>query len=166
MMALGAGVVIPNVLRWYWWRMNGWGYAAGTAAGILFSVIALFMPELPMYVVFPPIVMASLLASVITALATPPVDEPVLVSFYETVRPFGFWRPVRSHSRLTAEALANPKEKAWRAVLNTILGMVAIAGLYLFPMYLVGHWYGKAFIWLGAAVLAAGILAFTWYRYL
>ncbi|MBN2269642.1 MAG: hypothetical protein JXN61_03455, partial [Sedimentisphaerales bacterium] len=27
MMALGAGVVMPNVLRWYWWRMNGWGYS-------------------------------------------------------------------------------------------------------------------------------------------
>jgi Na+/proline symporter len=165
MMALGAGVVIPNVLRWYWWRMNGWGYAAGTAAGILFSVIALFMPELPMYVVFPPIVIGSLLASVITALATPPVDKPVLVSFYETVRPFGFWRPVRNRSRLTAEALANPTEKAWRAVLNTILGVVAITGAYLFPMYLVGHWYAKAFIWLGAAILTAGVLAFTWYRY-
>jgi Na+/proline symporter len=165
MMALGAGVVIPNVLRWYWWRMNGWGYAAGTASGILFSVIALFMPELPMYVVFPPIVIGSLLASVITALATPPVDKPVLVSFYETVRPFGFWRPVRNRSRLTAEALANPTEKAWRAVLNTILGVVAITGAYLFPMYLVGHWYAKAFIWLGAAILTAGVLAFTWYRY-
>ena len=31
---LGAGVVVPNVLRWYWWRMNGWGYAAGTLAGL------------------------------------------------------------------------------------------------------------------------------------
>jgi hypothetical protein len=123
------------------------------------------MPELPMYVVFPPIVIGSLLASVITALATPPVDKPVLVSFYETVRPFGFWRPVRNRSRLTAEALANPTEKAWRAVLNTILGVVAITGAYLFPMYLVGHWYAKAFIWLGAAILTAGVLAFTWYRY-
>ncbi len=166
MMALGAGVVIPNVLRWYWWRMNGWGYAAGTAAGILFSVIALFMPELSMYVVFPPIVMASLLASVITALATPPVEEPVLISFYETVRPFGFWNTIRKRSLLSPEALADPAESAWRAVLNTFLGMVAIAGLYLFPMYLVGHWYTKSFIGLGAAMLAAGILAFTWYRYL
>jgi len=166
MMALGAGVVIPNVLRWYWWRMNGWGYAAGTATGILFSVIALFMPELPMYVVFPPIVMASLLASVCTALATPPVDEPVLVSFYETVRPFGFWNPIRKRSRLSPKILADSTENAWRAVLNTILGMVAITGIYLFPMYLVGHWYTKAFVCLSAAIMASGVLAFTWYRYL
>jgi len=166
MMALGAGVVMPNVLRWYWWRLNGWGYAAGTMAGILFSVIALFMPELPVYVVFPPIVIASLLASVITALATSPVEEPVLDSFYEAVRPFGFWRPVRNRSRLSSEDLADSSESAWRAVLNTVLGMVMIAGIYLFPMYLVGHWYTKAFVWLGAASLAAVALIFTWYRYL
>ncbi|MFC2170069.1 hypothetical protein ACFLRM_05865 [Acidobacteriota bacterium] len=166
MMALGAGVVIPNVLRWYWWRMNGWGYAAGTMAGILCSIFALFMPELPMYMVFPPIVTASLLASVVTALKTPPVDEAVLIRFYETVRPFGFWQTVRNRSRLSADKLSDPAESAWRAVLNTCLGMVTITGIYLFPMFLVGHWYARAFIWLGVALLAAAVLAFTWYRLL
>ena len=38
MMALGAGVIMPNVLRWYWWRMTGWGYAAGTLGGIALSL--------------------------------------------------------------------------------------------------------------------------------
>ena len=166
MMALGAGVVIPNVLRWYWWRMNGWGYAAGTMAGILFSVIALFMPELPMYVVFPPIVIASLLASVTVTLASPPVDEPVLISFYESVRPFGFWKPVRNRCGLPGEVLSDSSESPWRALMNTMLGMVAITGIYLFPMYLVGHWYMKAFVWLGVALLAAVVLIFTWFHYL
>ncbi len=32
MMALTGGIVVPNVLRWYWWRMNGWGYTLGTLA--------------------------------------------------------------------------------------------------------------------------------------
>ena len=39
-------------------------------------------------------------------------------------------------------------------------------GLYLFPMYLVGHWYGKALVWLSVALAAIVILSFTWYRYL
>lgn len=166
MMALGAGVVIPNALRWYWWRMNGWGYAAGTIAGILGSIIALFMPELPMFVVFPPIVIASLLASVLISLITPPVGEPVLISFYRKVRPFGFWRPIRTYSQLSSEELCNPSESPWRALLNTGLGIAAITGFYFFPMYLVGHWHTSALISIGAALLAAGILAFTWYRYL
>jgi solute:Na+ symporter, SSS family len=33
-----AGVIgatlIPNVLRWYWWRFNGWGYAWGILGGL------------------------------------------------------------------------------------------------------------------------------------
>jgi len=166
MMALGAGVVVPNVLRWYWWRLNGWGYAAGTMAGILFSIVALFMPELPMYVVFPPIVVASLFASIIIALITPPVEESVLVSFFETVRPFGFWSPIRTRTHLSAKALTSPSESALRAILNTVLGMIAVSGLYLFPMFLVGHWYSKALICLCAALFAAGVLGLTWYRHL
>jgi len=166
MMALGAGVVIPNVLRWYWWRMNGWGYAAGTIAGILGSIIALFMPELPMFAVFPPIVIASLIASVLVSLATPPVDGPVLISFYKKVRPFGFWHPIRSHSQLSFDELLNPSESPRRALVNTGFGIVAITGCYLSPMYLVGHWHTSALISIGASLLAAGALALTWQRYL
>ncbi|HEO71188.1 MAG TPA: sodium:solute symporter, partial [Candidatus Hydrogenedentes bacterium] len=45
MTALGAGVIIPNVLRWYWWRMNGWGYAAGTVVGMLLALVPLFLSK-------------------------------------------------------------------------------------------------------------------------
>ncbi len=166
MMALGAGVIMPNVLRWYWWRMNGWGYAAGTLAGIAFSLVALFAPQAPMFTVFVPICVGSLLASVVTAMATRPVDEPILVAFYETVRPFGLWSPIRARARLVPETTGDTSESALRAVINTCLGIVAISGYYLFPMYLVGHWHARAALWLGAALLATATLAVTWYRYL
>jgi hypothetical protein len=41
--------------------------------------------------------------------------------------------------------------------------MAAIVGAYLFPMYLVGHWYIQALLWLSVAVIAAVALKFTWY---
>ena len=166
MMELGAGVIMPNVLRWYWWRMNGWGYAAGTLTGILLSLVGLFVPEAPMFVVFPPICIGSLLASVIAALVTRPVAERVLIAFYRTVRPFGFWKPVRARAQISSDILGDTSESALRAVVNTCLGIVAITGYYLFPMYLVGHWHARAAVWLGAALLATGILAVTWYRHL
>src|SRR5690606_29190396 len=31
---LAAGILPPNVLRWYWWRLNGQGYAAGVFGGM------------------------------------------------------------------------------------------------------------------------------------
>jgi len=81
MMALGAGVVVPNVLRWYWWRVNGWGYAAGTVGGIALAVVPLVVPEWPLYVSFPVICAGSLAGSVVVTLLTRPVDRAILVQF-------------------------------------------------------------------------------------
>jgi len=162
MMALGAGVVMPNVLRWYWWRLNGWGYAAGTLAGIFFSLIALFFPQLPFYIVFPIIAFASLAASIITSLALPPVDAEVLKDFYLTIRPFGFWKPVKL--MVDEEYIARSSEKPGRTLLNVLLGMITVLGLYLTPMYLVGHWFVEFAGSLGIASAAMTLLYFTWYR--
>jgi len=32
--ALYGGYVIPNLLKWHWWRFNGYGYFAGMIAGV------------------------------------------------------------------------------------------------------------------------------------
>jgi len=166
MMALGGGVLMPNVLRWYWWRMNGWGYALGTFGGILLSIVSLFTDTVPDYVVFPLIVTASLLLSVIGSLVTRPVDKKLLKEFYRSIRPFGLWKPVREDSGLEASERENKAEKASRSVLNVVLGMIAIASGYLFPMYLVGHWYGRSLLCLGFSLTAVIALKYTWYRYL
>ena len=165
-MALGGGVLMPNVLRWYWWRMNGWGYALGTFGGILLSIVSLFTDTVPDYVVFPLIVMASLLLSTVGSLVTQPVDKNLLNKFYRSIRPFGLWKPVREDSGLTVSERENKSEKVSRSVLNVILGMIAIASGYLFPMYLVGHWYGRSLLCLGLSLTAVFALKYTWYRYL
>jgi len=164
MMSLGAGVLMPNVLRWYWWRMNGWGYAIGTLGGVLLSLVVLFLPDAPVYYVFPAICGASLLASMVASLISQPVDRDILIRFYKSVRPFGLWRPIRQQSGLSTEELSFRAESAPLAALNVVLGMVAIGGLYLFPMYLVGHWYFHSLMWLGLAGGAMVALKYTWYR--
>ena len=166
MMALGAGVIMPNVLRWYWWRMTGWGYATGTVVGIVLSLGALFYPEAPMYKVFPPIVIGSLAASVIASVATLPVSKEVLTVFYRTVRPFGVWGPIRPLAGLTEREAGDPAERPSRMIFNTVVGMIAVTGYYLFPMYLTGHWHVTAALWLATALAATAVLGFTWYRYL
>ena len=164
MIALGGGVIIPNVLRWYWWRMTGWGYALGTLGGIILSLAALFFDDLPGYIVFPLIVTASLLLSIVGSLATRPVDRQTLISFYRSVRPFGRWRHIREESLLTAHELTKRSERFSLTLLNVLLGMVAIGGLYLFPMYFVGHWYRHSLFWAGLAVASGLALRWTWYR--
>ncbi|MHC4740164.1 MAG: sodium:solute symporter family transporter, partial [Planctomycetota bacterium] len=164
MMSLGAGVIIPNVLRWYWWRMNGFGYALGMFGGMLLSLLALFFPDAPIYYVFPLICTASLITSIAVSLATKPVAASILIDFYESVRPFGLWKPIRQKARLSPDRLSAKSERLSIALLNVVLGMLMITGLYLFPMYLVGHWYAKSIFWFALAAAPAIALKYTWYR--
>ncbi|MGD8538590.1 MAG: hypothetical protein PVI66_07730 [Candidatus Aminicenantes bacterium] len=166
MMALGAGIIVPNVLRWYWWRMNGWGYAWGTLSGIVLSLGVLIFDDLPDYYGFPLIVVASLFMSIVGALVTQPVRREILIPFYRSIRPFGLWKPVREEAGLSALELSKKSENVPRTFINVGLGMVAIVGAYLFPMYLVGHWYTQSILWLSAGAIAAVALKFTWYDHL
>jgi len=164
MMALGGAVIVPNVLRWYWWRLNGWGYAAGTLGGIALSLAVLFLPDMPMYVQFPLISIGSLLACLIVSFATASTETETLHTFYRTVRPFGMWGPVRAGCGLSGRELADPAESPWRTVWNTLIACCGVTGMYLSPMYLVGHWYRQSGLWFGVFVCAAFVLYFTWYR--
>ena len=165
-MALGAGVVIPNVLRWYWWRMNGWGYSFGMLGGILLSLVSLFFSDIPPYYLFPLICTASLLVSIAASLMSQPTDFDILVSFYKSIRPFGLWKPIARKAELSAEELSSKSENLPRTILNVVLAMFGITGMYLFPMYLVGHWYLYSVICLLLAVAAITALKYTWYQYL
>ena len=159
MMALGGSVLVPNVLRWYWWRLNGWGYAAGTLAGVVLAVCVFIWPDLPIFISFPGIVLGSLLVCLVVSYTTPPVGKEVLVDFYQSVHPFGFW----GHVAHACPGQAHPGGIA-RLSLNLVLAMLAIFGAYVCPMYLVGHWYGKGLVWLAVVVVTSVILYFTWYK--
>jgi len=102
-----AGIIgatlIPNVLRWHWWRFNGWGYAWGIFGGLgAASVIGTgqtfewFGPiGLPEYIYAPMIWAMSLTGCIAGSVLTPPTPQGTLNAFYTRVHPFGFWSPVR-----------------------------------------------------------------------
>ena len=164
MLALGAGVLLPNVLRWYWWRFNGWGFTAGTLAGTLMSLLqSFFWRDAPFHIYFPVIAFSSLVISVVATLITKPVDEKLLVDFYRQVQPGMFWKPV--HQKTIARFPDFKKTDLFSLDLfNAFLGMVAIASAYMSVVYIMIH-----HIWTFAALLlttliTAGILYFTWYK--
>ncbi len=167
MMALGAGVIVPNVLRWYWWRMNGWGYAWGTLAGLALSLAALLFKQAPDYLVFPLIVTSSALICVLGSLLTRPVSQALLCEFYRSVRPFGLWKPIKTLALRTGSfSTGQAPTDFGRTALNTGLGMSAILAFYLFPMYLVGHAYAQAGIWASVGGVSVLAMRFTWYTQL
>lgn len=170
MMALGAAFVIPNVLRWYWWRFNGTGYAAGTLVGLAGAMPLLFLSlmhvEPPIYYSFPSLCTVSLIAALIGTYWSAPTEEAVLVEFYRHVRPFGMWGPIRERARLTAAELNDPGESVWFAAFNVVVACLAIFGAYMAPMYLVGHWHLSALAWAVVSIVAVMVLKFTWYDHL
>jgi len=165
MMAVGAAFVVPNVLRWYWWRMGGWGYAAGTLLGLAGALVVPLVPALSLpYVAFPVVSTLSVLGCLAGTCVTRPTNEAILVSFYRNVRPFGFWGPIARRAGLSPKQLADPAESPLVAAVNVVLAATVILGVYLSPMFLVGHWHNLAMAWFAVAAVAAVALYFTWYR--
>lgn len=96
-MGLGAGMVVPLLVRWYWWRMNGYGFTYGTIFGMGSAIIQkLFYPEATEYSSFAILLASSLLATIIGTLLTEQTNKDTLINFYKTTRPFGFWKPIKS----------------------------------------------------------------------
>src|SRR6185369_7367157 len=98
---LAAGILPANVLRWYWWRLNGWGYAAGVFAGMAMSLAQAIYEttagvSTPLYVSFPLIALASTIVTVAVALLTRATPMETLAEFYRRVRPAGAWGPVKA----------------------------------------------------------------------
>jgi SSS family solute:Na+ symporter len=169
MIALGAAFVVPNVLRWYWWRLNGWGYSCGTLAGLAGAIPILFWTlagksEPPLYITFPTLCGISFAATLIGTWLTRPTEEKILVTFYQTIQPFGFWKPIRSQCQLSDNRQNNPAERPTLALINLVLSSIVILGCYLGPMYLIGHWYAKAAGLLTMAGIGSILLYYTWYR--
>jgi solute:Na+ symporter, SSS family len=135
--ALYGSYVVSNILKWYWWRLNGAGFFWGMVAGILPALVLprFFVGTLDLYY-FPIILGLSALGAIIGTYSAPPTDDATLKSFYRSVRPWGFWKPVRE--MVIAETPDFKANTAFgRDMLNVALGVVVQTGLIAFPIYLV-----------------------------
>lgn len=90
--ALGAGLGLPSMMRWLWWRANAWTEIVGLISAVVAAAI--------LYLVFPGaraeyLLLAVVAVSTITALLatflTAPVSDASLRRFVARVRPVGYW---------------------------------------------------------------------------
>ncbi|HEX3100813.1 MAG TPA: hypothetical protein VHQ01_03415, partial [Pyrinomonadaceae bacterium] len=141
---LAAGILPPNVLRWYWWRLNGQGYAAGVFGGMALSLGQVFVDTmyldkpLPLYIGFPVIAIASTIITITVSLLTQPTDIETLKNFYRKVQPAGAWTPAKE-ALLGEEPTFKKQTPFWREAMNTLIAMVGITALYVSMLYLVLH---------------------------
>jgi solute:Na+ symporter, SSS family len=166
--ALYAGYLMANVLKWYWWRFNGYGYCWGMVTGMAGAMIlprlaeyALGHPIQPLYT-FPVILALSLVGCLLGTLLSTPEDEAVLKEFYRTVRPWGFWGPIRRQVQQEDPAF-QPNRACKRDWTNVTVGIVWQLCLTSLPIYLVlRNWPWVATI-IVVLVITTIFLKFNWY---
>lgn len=161
---LYGGYLAPNVLKWYWWRLNGLGYFAGMAAGVaaalLFPVV---FPNMTAINSFPFILILSGIACVGVSLFTKPEDEETLKKFYSTVRPWGFWGPV--YKMVLRDDPAFERNKNFkRDMTNVGVGIIWQLTLPVLTIYFVIREYKAMFITIGITIVTSIFLHYNWFK--
>ena len=161
--ALWGGYMASNILKWYWWRFNGFGYFWGMVSGILGSLILPFaLPHVLPLMAFPLLLGISFVGCFLGTLLTKPEDDAVLKDFYRRVRPWGFWGPVLK--KVLADDPTFQRNKDFpRDVFNIVIGIIWQTALVPLPIYIVLWNFKAAAVTFAVVVVTSIILKFTWY---
>lgn len=161
---LYGGYLAPNVLKWYWWRLNGMGYFAGMVTGVVAALaFPMFLPKMTAINSFPFILVISGIASVVVSLATKPENEETLKKFYSNVRPWGFWGPVyKMVLKDNPDFQRNKNFK--RDMVNIAVGIIWQLSLAVMPVYFVIKEFKLMFMTMAVTAVTSVFLKFNWYN--
>lgn len=165
-MGFGVGLIVPQFIRWYWWRFNGFGYAGGTFVGMLVAIVMRFVigdfTEMQMFFTTAGV---TFLGSIVISLFFPATDMDTLKTFYIRTRPFGFWGPVRALVTKELDMAAVNKENR-RDIFSTFVAVPWMLFMGITPMlFVTKQW--TYFGYAGAILLVLTvILYFSWFKHL
>ncbi len=161
--ALWGGYTAANVLKWYWWRLNGHGYFWGMVSGIAASlVIPLLFPALSPLNSFPFILAVAFAGCILGSLLTRPQKDETLMKFYRNVRPWGFWGPVKEKV-MAEDPDFVPNNNFSRDMVNVAVGLLWQTALVALPIYIVIREATGAWIVAGVLLVTSLILKKNWY---
>ena len=161
--SLFGGYTAANVLKWIWWRFNGYGYFWGMLIGLIASTIKLlfFSSWIDIYF-FPIIFLCSILGCLFGSLLTPPDDMEKLKSFYKSVKPWGFWKPVFEEIKKTDKNFTKNKNFG-RDMFNVFVGIIWQMSLVVWPMYLLIKKWDGFMISIAVVIITTLLLKKFWY---
>jgi Na+/proline symporter len=172
--ALWGGYVAANVLKWYWWRFNSYGFFTGMLFGMAASATPLIWtglletlypgaaPDIRFLYFFPVILIISLAGSILGTYLYPATDRDVLKKFYYNVRPWGFWKPI--HDEVVNENPGFRKNTNFkRDMLNILLGIIGQTAFVAMPIYLVIKQTTPMLVTIGIVILVFVIMKRTWW---
>ncbi len=162
-MGLGGGLALPSVLKFYWWRYNGSGFAFGALTGILACIVQVFaFPNWLEWQQFTVISVISLIAAVIGTYAGKPTDDETLNKFYSRTRPFGFWKPYKQ--RLEPSIRRNMTREHKRDITAAPFTLCWQITLFLLPMQFITGSYGEFGVTFIVFAVCLSVMYFLWFR--
>jgi SSS family solute:Na+ symporter len=167
-MGIGAGMFVPSFLRWYWPRFTGYGFAGGTATGVVAALIFNTVLGWPLYTAFPAVIGSALAASIVVTLMTPAASDEVLVSFWMRINPWGLWGKIAKKALDSGEL---DKEQKLERTVENLYDYVSLCFavpfqfcMLLGAMSFIFHdWKKFAFFGIAGTFCAVG-LYFTWFK--
>ena len=156
--AMGAGIGLVLILRWFWWRVNAWSEITALATSIVitisFEIIAYFQTinnnlEYSLFGSAPSIfgmslqvhhklmiiVPIAIIAWVTVTFFTEPEPMTKLETFYKRVQPGGWWGPVTSSFDHTLQPVTKGIFILWLAGVMMIYGFTFGIGNLIFQNY-------------------------------
>ncbi len=172
--AMGAGIGLVLILRWFWWRINAWSEITALLTSMMITIgleltaaIQTIKAELP-YTLFGKapvifgmelqvhhkiliIVPISVIAWMTVTFLTKPESKETLTTFYRRVQPGGWWDPITDQLTTTMPPVAQGFISNWISGLALVWGSTFAIGHFIFGNLLTGF---------GLSILA--ITGFYW----
>lgn len=153
--AMGAGIGLVLILRWFWWRINAWSEITALATSFLMTIILEIIAAVQtissggVYVLFDKapvlfgmtlqvhhklliIVPCAIIAWVTVTFLTEPEPFDRLTTFYQKVQPGGWWQPVIGNIDHTLQPVSKGFFSQWIAGIMMIYGATFCIGNFVF----------------------------------
>ena len=156
--AMGAGIGLVLILRWFWWRVNAWSEITALATSIVITISieiiayfqtinnnleyslfgsapSIFGMSLQVHHKLMIIVPIAIIAWVTVTFFTEPEPMTKLETFYKRVQPGGWWAPVTSSFDHTLQPVTKGIFILWLAGVMMIYGFTFGIGNLIFQNY-------------------------------
>ena len=176
----GAGTGLIFILRWFWWRINAWSeisamFSSGvismlfsfTSVGVILFGTAEADGILPLWSMYPMIVLLTSIVWITVTFLTPAETERTLFDFYKRTQPGGpGWQRILDQANTEGIDLVTSTQK-WSVpagILATLVGCATIYGALFSTGYWIYGYYTKAAILTGVTLIATVFLVKLWRR--
>ena len=163
MMGFIVGLIPPGILKWVWWRFNALGFAGGMIAGIVGAGLqGIVLTNPPEYGVFLFVIACSTAGTLAGVYLGNPTEAGVLQRFYEQIRPFGAWGPVKRG--LPPETVRAIDRENRRDLLLLIPACAMQMTVFWLMVAIVVERWDSVWLSLGILTLCGVILYRYWYK--